>query len=254
MPAIAAKAGIARLTTSERLTSAWRVIAPITTASPSSLMPLSAGIAERSTSCVGLARRIFKVGIKVIPPATSLASSSPSSRVTSSRLAGFWYSNSYIGLSLFGGERGFVLLDRAPQALGGQRHLDMADAERLQRVDDGVGDRRRSADRAGLAAAFDSERVVGAQRHMRRQREIRQIVGARHRVIVVRAGQQLTGFLVVDAAFEDGLANPLRQPAMHLAGDDHRVDDAAEIVRRREVDDLQPAGVGIDLDFGDMRA
>src|SRR5439155_6194719 len=54
-----------------------------------------------------------------------------------------------------------MLLDRAPQAFGRQRHLDMADAERLQRVDDGVGDRRRRADRAGLAAAFDAERVVG---------------------------------------------------------------------------------------------
>src|SRR5712671_232541 len=184
MPAIAASAGIARLTTSERLTSACRVIAPITMASPSSPMPFSDGIAERSTSCVGLARRIFKVGIKVIPPATSFASSSPSRRVTSSRLAGFWYSNSYIGLSLFGGERGFVLLDRAPQSLGCRRHFDMPDAERLQRIDDGVGDRRRRADRAGLAAAFDAERVVGAQRHVSGQREIRQIVGARHRVIV----------------------------------------------------------------------
>ena len=48
MPAIAAKAGIARLTRSERLTSAWRVIAPITIASPSSLMPFSAGIALMS--------------------------------------------------------------------------------------------------------------------------------------------------------------------------------------------------------------
>src|SRR5205823_12893458 len=157
MPAIAARAGIARLTTSERLTSAWRVIAPITTASPSSLMPFSDGIAERSTSCVGLAKRIFKVGIKVMPPATSLASSSPSRRVTSSRFAGFWYSNSYIGLSLFGVERGFVLLDRAPQTFWGHLHLDMLDAARRQRVDDGVGDSRRLAARTGLVAAFDPE-------------------------------------------------------------------------------------------------
>jgi len=80
MPASAANAGIARLTTAERLTSACRVIAPMTMVSPSSLMPFSAGIAPRSISCEGLARRIFKVGIKVMPPATSLASASPSPR------------------------------------------------------------------------------------------------------------------------------------------------------------------------------
>src|SRR5204862_5588393 len=157
--------------------SAWRVIAPITIPSPSSLMPFKDGIAARSISCVGLARRSFKVGISVMPPATSLASSSESRRAASSRLAGFWYSNSYIGRSLFCRHRGFVLLDRAPQALGGQRHLDMLDAERLQRIDDGVGDCCRRADRTGLAATFDAERVVGAQRRMRRQREVRQIVG-----------------------------------------------------------------------------
>ena len=41
---------------------------------------------------------------------------------------------------------------------------------------------------------------------------------------------------------------------MHLPGDDHRVDDAAEIVRRGEIDDRQMPGIGVDLDFGDMRA
>ena len=60
-----------------------------------------------------------------------------------------------------------VLLDRAPEPFRGQRHLDMLDAERLQRIDDGVGDRRRRADRASLAATFDPERVVRAQRDIR---------------------------------------------------------------------------------------
>jgi len=87
-PASAAKAGTPRLTTSERLTSTWRVIAPMTTLSPSSLIPVNAGIAERSMSCDGLARRSFSVGISVIPPETSFASASPRARAASSRLAG----------------------------------------------------------------------------------------------------------------------------------------------------------------------
>ena len=71
-----------------------------------------------------------------------------------------------------------MLLDRAPQAFGRQRHLDMADAERLQRVDDGVGDRRRRADRAGLAAAFDAERIGRARRRLEAEIEERQVIGA----------------------------------------------------------------------------
>ena len=66
----------------------------------------------------------------------------------------------------------------------------------------------------------------------------RQIVGARHRVIVVGAGQQLPGLLVVDAAFEQCLADALGEAAMDLALDDHRVEDAPEIVARGEIDDL----------------
>jgi hypothetical protein len=86
MPAIAASAGIPALTTAERLTSTCRVIAPITTVSPSSVMPARPGTAARSISCDGLARRSFSVGSSVMPPATSLASSSPSRPAASARL------------------------------------------------------------------------------------------------------------------------------------------------------------------------
>src|SRR5438067_2640915 len=180
MPAIVARDGITRFTPSERLTSACRVIAPITTALPSSLMPFRLPSPPRSISSVGFASRNFRVGISVMPPATSLASSLASRLAASSRLAALTYSNSYIGPlpCLFRGHRCLVLLDRAPQPFRRQRHLDMADAERLQRIDDGIGDRRRRADRAGLAAAFDPERVVRAKRDIRRQHEVRQVVGA----------------------------------------------------------------------------
>src|SRR5438094_710312 len=83
---------------------------------------------------------------------------------------------------------------------------------------------------------------------MRRELEGGQIVGARHRVVIVGAGQKLTGLFVVDAGFEDGLADPLRETPMHLAGDDHRVDDSAEIVRGGEFDDFDAAGIGIAFD------
>src|SRR5258708_28740529 len=176
MPAIAARAGMPALTIGERLTSAWRVIAPITTPSPSSVMPTNDEIAPRSTRSDGFARRSFNVRIKIIPPSTSFASSAASNPAAASRLAGLWYSNSYIGPLLFRGHRRLMLLDYSPQFLRRRRHFDVLDAEALQCVDDRIGDRCRGADRAGLAAAFDAERVVGAQRHVRRQAELRQIV------------------------------------------------------------------------------
>ena len=46
----------------------------------------------------------------------------------------------------------------------GQRHVEMVDAEFGDGVDDGIDQRRRRADRAGLARPLDAERV-GAARH-----------------------------------------------------------------------------------------
>ena len=60
--------------------------------------------------------------------------------------------------------------------------------------------------------------------------------------------------LVVDRAFQQRLADALRDAAMHLALDDHRIDDGAEVVDRGPADDLGLAGVGIDLDLADVAA
>ena len=61
--------------------------------------------------------------------------------------------------------------------------------------------------------------------------ERRQVVGARHAVVHERAGDELA-VLVVDGAFEQRLADALGDAAVHLALDDHRVDDRAEVVDR----------------------
>jgi hypothetical protein len=59
----------------------------------------------------------------------------------------------------------------------------------------------------------------------------------RHGVVHEAAGEQLAGFVVVHAVFEQRLADALHQPAVHLALDDHRVDDGAEVVDRGEAVD-----------------
>ena len=54
------------------------------------------------------------------------------------------------------------VLHGSPDPRRRQRHLDVVDADRLQRVEHRADDRRRRADRAGLATALGAERVVGA--------------------------------------------------------------------------------------------
>ena len=90
-------------------------------------------------------------------------------------------------------------------AVAGIGHVP--DAERVgQRVDEG----RRRADRAGLAAALDAQRVVGAGRDRVAELDVGDVVGARHRVVHVRAGQQLARLGVVDGSLP---SSPGRGPA-----------------------------------------
>ena len=59
---------------------------------------------------------------------------------------------------------------------------------------------------------------------------------------------------LIDRAFEQSLSEPLRQPAMDLAFDQSVVEHVAGIVDRAIGDKFGVAGVGIDLDLGDMAA
>src|SRR5258708_4308688 len=75
---------------------------------------------------------------------------------------------------------------------------------------------------------------------------------ARHRVVHVSRREQLARLAVVDAAFQQRLADALRDPAVHLALDDHRIHDVAEVVAGGEVDDRRLSGLGVDLDLADV--
>ena len=173
-----------------------------------------------------------------MPPATSLASSCAERRGASSRLVGLRGSRIRTSGSPYSAARvRQVLLDRAPHRSGvepASRHALTPSGFSASTTALTIAGRR--ADRAGLAAALHAERVVRAQRHVRSRRRRTAVVGARHRVVLVRAGQQLAGLLVVDAALEQRLADALGEAAMDLALDDHRVDDAAEVVDGGEAD------------------
>ena len=69
-----------------------------------------------------------------------------------------------------------------------------------------------------------------------------------------RAGQELAAAGVVDDLLHQGLADALDDAAMDLALDDHRVDHRAEVVDGQVAVEPDDAGLGIDLDLGDMGA
>ena len=93
-----------------------------------------------------------------------------------------------------------------------RRHVDVIDAERLERVDQRVDHRRRRADGAGFTDALDPERVGLAGHLLKVSVDIRHRVGARHAVVHEAAGQELAGLAVVDLVLDQRLADPCTTP------------------------------------------
>src|ERR1700691_4000769 len=254
-PASLASTGSACCTTGEVCTSLWRVSAPIVTARPVSSMPVKPSVRDLSLSTGGLPSRSFMVGSNVCPPASSLASAFLLSRFTACRSV--WGRSKvklYISvLRNFSAsrrvrQRAAGFLQRGPYRLRRCRHGDVFRADGVR---DGVDDRGGRSDGAGLAAAFDAERVGRTLCQRCSDRHGGEVIGARHGVVHERAGHELAS-LVVDRALAQCLADALRDAAVDLALDNHRIDDDAEIVHRRPGDNLGVASLRIDLDLADM--
>src|SRR5205823_15028551 len=118
-------------------TSQCVVMAPTVKTPFSSLIPARPLILPRSIRCLGWARRSFIIGMRLWPPASSLASSSLSSSLSASLTrVGACYSKAagYMVACLLLALR--ALHDR-PHSSRRERHrLDMVDAQRRQRVHD----------------------------------------------------------------------------------------------------------------------
>ena len=84
-------------------------------------------------------------------------------------------------------------------------------------INDGIIHSRRAGDGARFAHALDTDRVVRRGRHRMPQLEHWEHIGARHRIIQQRAGQQLP-LLIVDAPFAECLPDSLHDAAMDLPG------------------------------------
>src|SRR6185437_5462262 len=151
---------------------------------------------------------------------------------------------------LFRGALRHGLLRGAPDGLrsGGHDHVFVAKC-----VGNGVDNGRRSRDRARFAAALDAERIGWTDRLDRLDLVRGQVVGARH-AIVHEARRQELAVAVIVRAFEERLTDALGDAAVHLAFDDHRIDELAEVVDRGPTLDGYDAGLRIDLDLADVYA
>jgi hypothetical protein len=140
---------------------------------------------------------------------------------------------------------------RGADALRRGRNLVDRNAEWRECVVDGVDDGRRRADGAAFAQAFGA----GDGRRRRRfdvvQFDRRNFARGRRHVVGERRGLRIAG-LVVDDLLEQRVTDALRDAAVHLAVGDHRIDDAAGILHRKEFFDFRAAGLDIDLDDGDV--
>ena len=82
----------------------------------------------------------------------------------------------------------------------------------------------------------------------------RERVGARHRVIHERAGQELPRGGVEADVLHQHLAHTLRDAAADLAFEQERVHHRADIVDHAVAQDLDFAGLLVDLELADMAA
>ena len=95
--------------------------------------------------------------------------------------------------------------------------------------------------------------LVGRRRLGAVGRERRQVGRARHEVVDERARHQGAG-VVVHRLLEQRLRDALDEAAVHLALDDQRVDDLADVVDAGVVADLDLTGLGVDLDRAQVGA
>src|SRR2546428_226585 len=126
-------------------------------------------------------------------------------------------------------------------------------AAKANTVSDREGMLTASAGRPPFPDAFDAHRVVGTGRDSSIGFEHRQVGGGGEEVGREVAGQQLP-VLVVDDAFVERLGEPLRDRAVHLAVDDHRIDHRAAVVDRDVTEDGDRTGLPVDVDLREERA
>ena len=144
-----------------------------------------------------------------------------------------------------------ALRKRRADALRRRRYFVDLHAERRERIVDRIHHRRRRADSAAFAQALGLGDRVYARRLDVMQFDRRDLMRGRRQVVGQRCGED-AAVVVVDDLLQQRVADALGDAAVHLAVGDHRIDDAAGILRHQEFLDLDVAGLHVDLDDGDV--
>ena len=133
-------------------------------------------------------------------------------------------------------------------------HVEMRSGAAWNGIGDGVHDRGDRCGGARFARTLHAERVGRRRHRMDGVLERGHVVGARHRVIHERAGDQLPARAVEHRVLHHRLAQALGDGAVGLPLDDHGVERAAAIVDRGIGHEHKLAGLRIDLHLGDVTA
>ena len=123
-----------------------------------------------------------------------------------------------------------------------------------QRIHHRIDERRRAANRARFTRALHAKRIGLTRDFDEIHINIRQVIGARQRVIHEGCRQKLAAFRIKGSAFQHGLANALRHTPMHLAAHDQRVQRMADIINHHIIRNLDDAGIGVHLNLCRMAA
>src|SRR3989442_4193266 len=147
----------------------------------------------------------------------------------------------------------FRVPDRAPDALGRHRHVEVAYAERRQLVVDRVQQAGQRAHRAGLPHPLGAEGIHLCRHLVRVDVEEGHVVGARHHVIHEGPREQLRRRRVVGELLEQALAEALDHAAVDLPLHEHGVHHAPDVVDDGVAHDTHAPGLLVDLDLADLR-
>ena len=126
-------------------------------------------------------------------------------------------------------------------------------AQRPQRVVDGVHDAARRAGGAGFARALGAELAVGGRRDDVADLDVRHLRRHRHEIVGHVAVEQLAA-LVIEAVLEQRGADALHHAAAHLLVDQLRIDHGAAVLDAPVLEQLDEAGVGVDLEIARLDA
>src|SRR5438105_11945568 len=143
--------------------------------------------------------------------------------------------------------------DQVADASWIERHAAHSRPERAQRILDSVGNRGRNGQGAGLASAFDAERIDRARRGLMKDLDARHLA-RRRQGIVQETGCEWLAVLVEHGLLVERVAQAVGYSADDLTFDNQRIDDVPAIVSDDVAHDPHLPAIGIHVENAHVAA